>query len=350
MIVRENYSEEHIRNLQKTLGSDPQLIERSLYAMGLLEALVQTGMQFIFKGGSCLMLLLPNILRLSTDIDIIVSEGTDVRTYLESVSHIFPFARYEEQLRIGKNSIKKQHFKFVYYSPIRQSEFYILLDILYEENNYAELVEKGINNEILLTNGEDARIKMPTIDCILGDKMTAFAPHTTGISIHAGKNLEVMKQFFDITTLIDYFENYDNVLKTYERVVASEISYRGEKFNKEDVIKDTIDAAVSIASRGRVGATDYQAYLEGIRGLSTHTISQSFNGEIASYKAPKIIYLSVCLLTATTFERVCDYEPYMSEGLTQPEFLALTKMKKANPMQYAYVAKADRLLREYRTR
>ena len=52
MIIRENYGEEHIRELQSACHRDPQLIERALYALGLLEALAQTGMKFMFKGGS----------------------------------------------------------------------------------------------------------------------------------------------------------------------------------------------------------------------------------------------------------------------------------------------------------
>jgi hypothetical protein len=54
MIIKENYQEEHIREIQLKSRKDPQLIERSLYALGLLEALSSTGMEFIFKGGSCL--------------------------------------------------------------------------------------------------------------------------------------------------------------------------------------------------------------------------------------------------------------------------------------------------------
>ena len=112
MIIRENYEEEHIRELQSKSRRDPQLIERALYAMGLLEALTKTGMKFIFKGGSCLMVLLPRLMRLSTDIDIIVDPGTDVKEYIEKAAEIFPFVSYEEKVRVGKNNIKKRHFKF----------------------------------------------------------------------------------------------------------------------------------------------------------------------------------------------------------------------------------------------
>lgn len=51
MITRENYSMEHIRNLQESSKRDPNLIERVLFAFGLLEALRRVELPFIFKGG-----------------------------------------------------------------------------------------------------------------------------------------------------------------------------------------------------------------------------------------------------------------------------------------------------------
>ncbi len=136
MISKENYYEEHIRELQAASKGDPGLIERTLYAFGLLEALAQVGMEFTFKGGSSLLLLLSHPKRLSTDIDIVVEPGTDVDGYIEKASHIFPFLDKEEQRRKGKNDIVKRHFKFTYDSPIKGGSLYILLDVLYEENHY----------------------------------------------------------------------------------------------------------------------------------------------------------------------------------------------------------------------
>ena len=45
-------------------------------------------MPFIFKGGTCLMMLMDKPRRLSTDIDIIVEPGTDLDDYLEKASDI----------------------------------------------------------------------------------------------------------------------------------------------------------------------------------------------------------------------------------------------------------------------
>ena len=58
MITKDNFSEEHIRQIQNENKRDPLLIERTLFAFGLLEALVKVGLSFTFKGGTSLMLLL----------------------------------------------------------------------------------------------------------------------------------------------------------------------------------------------------------------------------------------------------------------------------------------------------
>ena len=50
MLLRETFTEEHIRDLHKNSHRDPLLLERTIYAFGLLEALAQVGMPFVFKG------------------------------------------------------------------------------------------------------------------------------------------------------------------------------------------------------------------------------------------------------------------------------------------------------------
>ena len=64
MLKRENFTEEHIRNLQQSSRRDPVLLERAVYAFGLLEALARVEMPFIFKGGTCLMLLMLSLIHI----------------------------------------------------------------------------------------------------------------------------------------------------------------------------------------------------------------------------------------------------------------------------------------------
>jgi hypothetical protein len=47
MLLRENFTEDHIRELQRTSHRDPALLERAVYAFGLLEALTKVDMPFM---------------------------------------------------------------------------------------------------------------------------------------------------------------------------------------------------------------------------------------------------------------------------------------------------------------
>lgn len=65
--------------------------------------------------------------------------------------------------------------------------------------------------DMLLCEGEALKVTVPDIDSILGDKLTAFAPHTSGIPIDVGKNMEIMKQMYDISSLISEFNLYGHI-------------------------------------------------------------------------------------------------------------------------------------------
>ena len=56
MLSAENFTAGHIMQIRENRKVDPAILERSIYALGLLEALVKVGMPFIFKGGTSLML------------------------------------------------------------------------------------------------------------------------------------------------------------------------------------------------------------------------------------------------------------------------------------------------------
>ena len=58
MIDERTYSADHILSLKSQYSrTDSSIIERAIYALGMVESLVKVGMPFIFKGGSCLMLM-----------------------------------------------------------------------------------------------------------------------------------------------------------------------------------------------------------------------------------------------------------------------------------------------------
>lgn len=345
MITKENYSIEHIMNLHESSKRDPNLIERVLFAFGLLEALRKVELPFIFKGGTSLLLLLDKPMRLSTDIDIIVEPGTDVDVYLEKAAKIFPFKAYEEQIRKGRNNIEKRHFKFEFESPRTNESVEIILDILFESSRYANIIDKNIDCGLLLTEPEYLQVKVPDINSILADKLTAFAPHTTGVLIDSRKDLEIMKQMFDVYSLIGVFDDFNIVCKTYHKIVADEIAYRGIETTEKDVLMDTYQASVCIASRGIYCSEDYRSYLRGIRSLAGHIYSIDYSAEVASIYAPIIMYIAACMIAEVQFEKIENAEAYLKrQHKDKTVAKALKSLKKRNPLAYAYSIKADELL------
>ncbi len=346
MLSRQMYTEEYIRDLQKRTGNDPALLERVIYAFGLLEAIRRVELPFCFKGGTALMLLLDHPRRLSTDIDIIVEPTTDIDMYIRKAGEVFPFISVEEHVCVGKNNIQKRHFKFKYKSPISSRDLTILLDVLFEEVQYSSIVEKTINNELLLTEGENLQVKIPNVNSILGDKLTAFAPHTTGVPFGVNKELEIIKQLFDCGSLFDAMTDFAEVKTSYKSIVSSEMNYRGLVLTPDDVLMDTIRGAFCIVSRGNPQG-DYPFYKDGILRIRNHILGGKFGGEVAGIYASKVLYLATSILTnQQTVKKIDDAEEYSGRILGIEKAKRFSYMRIADPIAYGYLIEAVDQLQE----
>lgn len=110
MLSQVNYTSEHIAAIREQTKADPSIIERTVFAFGLLEAITRVGLPFIFKGGTSLLVMLDDPRRLSTDIDIIVEPGTNIDEYIEQAGRIFPFVRCCICI-LGRGSIREEEYK-----------------------------------------------------------------------------------------------------------------------------------------------------------------------------------------------------------------------------------------------
>ena len=345
MISKKAFTKEYIQELHEKTGSDPALLERVIFAFGLLEAIRKVNLPFCFKGGTSLMLLLKHPKRLSTDIDIIVEPGTCIDEYIKKAGKIFPFVDVVEDIRVGKNKIEKRHFRFMFYSPVSNRNFSILLNVVFEKLPYQNTIFKAIENDFLIYEGENLMVAVPTVNSILGDKLTAFAPHTTGIPFGIKKELEIIKQLFDCGSLFDVMDNYDEVKDTYAHIVKSELSFRGLLIPVHDVLADTIGACLCIVSRGNINGTDYKYYMQGISRIRNHIIGNKFTGEIAGVYASKILYLSASILANSEPIKVIDNQPnYSPQQIKFPNPNSFSYLRIVDSIAYHYVAKAGIIL------
>ena len=83
MIKNKSLSSDWISERRKKFSKDPAIMEAMIYAVYLLEHLKKTNLEFIFKGGTSLILLMNQPKRFSVDIDIILKPSV-TKEILES--------------------------------------------------------------------------------------------------------------------------------------------------------------------------------------------------------------------------------------------------------------------------
>jgi hypothetical protein len=357
MIGIESHTKEWLENTRRLLkGKDPILIEKVIKALTLLEQLKLKGLDFIFKGGSSLLLLLREINRFSIDIDIIIpSESRGLDELFKTIIAEGVFTGYEEDKRDNATTVPKAHFKFFYnsVSNIGKQNAVVLLDILFEPNPYPQTVSLPVESPFISTAPPLVKVTLPGVDCILGDKLTAFAPNTTGIPYGKGKSLEIIKQLYDIGKLFDHSDNIQIVKKTFEYIAGKELQYRHlPQTDVVQVLDDIFETAVIIAFRGTY-KNDYFAELnEGIKKIIHFTYSEQYRIEDAIVSAGKAAYLSLLLKrlfnisTSEEIHRFNKKEDLSNLDIIHPDFTKFNKFKKYRPEAFFYWFQAIDLLGE----
>ncbi len=343
MIDKESYTIEWIEAKSKeNRNADKILVEKVIMAFHLLEQLKLQGIEFIFKGGTSLIILMDEPKRFSIDIDIIIENKTiDLDKVFEKIINDSQFNRYEEQKRHSNSGIDKAHYKF-YYNPAtstRGNEEYILLDILFEKNHYSKIKEFVLNSIFIKTDDNETKIKLPVIDCIVGDKLTAFAPNTTGVPYKKNKEIEIIKQLFDIGNLFDQATDLELTRKTYNEIVETELKYRDLKDKTfEDVLDDTINTSMIISLKGKLEKENFDELQKGVKNIVNFIFSERYNIDKAIIHASKAAYLSALLK-----KKKNEIEHYTGDPLSvkdfiieDPEYNKLNKLKKSNPEAYFY--------------
>lgn len=357
MILSESRTADWIRDAAAKNGAaDIGLVEKTIRAFSLLEALVNADCPLVFKGGSSLLLHFSEGLgrRLSVDVDIMCPPGTDIEKYLKACAMENGFEGAELVERVSRNNVPKTHAKFffqlAYTASGRRDK--ILLDVLFEDSQYERIEKLPIRSPFLKTDGNDVLVKVPSKADLLGDKLTAFAPNTTGIPFvknGSSRSMEVAKQMFDVASLFDVVDDLDTVSRVYKRIVEVEKSYRGlDTIGYKDVLMDTINTSMSFATRGETDMLTYRNLVDGIGRVSGFIHTTRYTGESAGTDAAKAAYLAACLYAGvTTPERfnADKVEELVSVSVQPVLHQRLNRLKRTDIESFFYWQKASELLK-----
>ena len=320
------------------------ILERMIYALHLLERLKNKGLQFTFKGGTSLVLLLDEGTRFSIDIDIVCNtERKAVEKILNDIVEDSKFMVVElDEHRSYKEGIPKAHYKFLFESVVNPKvQGGILLDILIKEPIYPEFTEYSIETKWIEPEYETT-VQTPSIDAITGDKLTAFAPSTIGIPYFKGdrdSTTEIAKQLYDLSRLFENVTEVGMVAESFCLHANQEIGFRKAaneelKTTIEDVLNDTLETCLTIVRREKNPEDDskknFKLLEKGIRSFGAGYLMEGhFRIENAMAASARVALLVAKILTGD-ISPIDYYQEQDIKGLTieSADYAYLNKLKK----------------------
>jgi predicted nucleotidyltransferase component of viral defense system len=304
MIDKESFTLDWInghKKEKKFSRINPPVLEKMIRALALLEALVVHELGFTFKGGTCLILLLPEPRRFSVDIDILTEHSREeLEKAFDQIVKGGSFTGWSvDEPRSYKKGVPKAHYFFYYESLLNKHVSYILLDILFEKHHYPVVKKIPIVTPWLSSKGDPAMVTAPTIDSILGDKLTAFAPNTTGVPYGKEKSLEIAKQLHDVGHLFDHIKDANITSAAFASIVQQEIKYRDLDVTADQVLDDVIATSLLIGMTQKHRTNEEKPKFEeisrGILQFSGYLMTGGFYIDHAIESASKAAYLAAKL-------------------------------------------------------
>jgi hypothetical protein len=343
MISKETLQSEWMQKISaEKRKADKILVEKVIRALLLLEGLAESGLPFVFKGGSAVMLLQKFPKRFSIDIDIIVPENTDFEALFAKFMGAKSFTRCEVQKRSTSSKIDKRHYKF-FYRPVHNkniAEDNILLDILVEASLYKNIIPADIDSPFVQQVGAPVKVSIPGKEDILGDKLTAFAPNTTGIPYQKSgfsMTMEMIKQLYDIGNLFEEVGDIRVVAETFTKIAQTEMKYRNLSGDVKIVLNDILQTALCLATRGKAGVGDFEALQTGVSQIRAYIFSESYHIEKAIVHAARAAYLARLIETGETdLARFKNAGQVIEWHIETPLDTKLNKLKKTNPEAFFY--------------
>ena len=307
MIHEKCFTLDNLREQGEALQvSDLRNLEKCILALELTARLKSEGLEFIFKGGTSLLLHCTPAKRLSIDVDILSLEPLQkFEEVLKRATNTAPFHNWEHQEKRDREAPPTIHFKAYYDSAVSGDEESIQLDVICTDNPYSKIIKAPVNASFLEIE-EVTEVNIPSPSCLLADKVAAFAPTTIGFPYYPivpstgdqgePRPIKVIKHLFDIAELARLARDTADIITTYNAIHAEQLHFRNGAWSIAEALADTQQAAYNVSriggpqqDAGDATNLEHREILErGISSLGSHLFSESFqraDAQIAAAKA-----------------------------------------------------------------
>ena len=363
MLREKCFEKEWIDQQTQRLGArDPQLVETCIYALELVGRLAEAGLDFVFNGGTSLLLHIQPLHRLSIDVDITTPvEMPELERVLATVCQK-PFGSYQYPDNRDRENPPTRYFQIPYESPTQGRTWSLQLDVLLSDVTYPVIESKPITLDLIETDKVQT-VNVPSIECLLGDKLTAFAPETIGVLYDPlprtpgdrrpePRPIRVLKQLFDVSELFSIANDLRIVSDTYNRLFDVQNVARGGKFSREQTLDDTVDAAywISQLDLRKQETNEKTNFLRaGIKALDSHILGPTFNIQAARIAAARAALLAALLRKGRLDSPLADLRVIpeaseLAELIIDGRFGQLNRLRKISIEAFYYWFLVDQYL------
>ncbi len=252
------------------------------------------------------------------------------------------FDAVKEDPRGGK--IPKAHYKFQFTSQFFRVPQHVLLDVVFTESPYKNLVKKDLTKHPMIFSDTNAVVRIPTPEGLLGDKMTAISPKTMGIPLNEKRSMEFLKQIIDLGELFKIANDIDDMRKSFINTAQQENGFRGTAYSADAVLDDIVDVAFKYSQSMLKGSDNTFSEIalinEGLNRVGNH-LSQKVDQRDIKVAFARIVYM-VSVLKGREVARLAKVvDLSLTDEMILPEkYKILERLKVISLEAYFYWALA----------
>jgi len=266
---------------ENKFSASPALAEQAVYCLELVAELNKAGLNFQFKGGNSLLLVLEKPERFSIDVDIATDcTREDIEQCLDYIiKEYITFTKWEKRQHKTKPWIPLSSYYLFYPSLYDSSETNIMLDAQLRRSPYRTGFKKVSSGNLYRS---DIETEIPYPESIIGDKLLTLGPSTLGIPIGKGKEAQRLKHVFDIARLLRTSPKVSLIRESFNACLHHENEIQGTTIPVRAIVDDTVEFCRSVTHHdsfpsGQQFTGVLQENVAGLEPFAKHLFRSGYN-------------------------------------------------------------------------